>query len=509
MPTTHSLARRGQRRRTVLAGAVAAALAAGTITTTASATTVPAGDPDATVVVGFVLEPENLDIITTAGAALDQVLLDNVYETLLESDDAGTVRPGLADLAVSDDGLTYTLTLHDGVTFSDGQPLTSADVAWSLETQRTDELANERAKFVSVASVEASDEATVVITLSAPDNLLAFNLSQRAGAVLQEGASDLRTTAVGTGPFTLEEWDQGSSITLARNDDYWGEAPQVAEVVFQYIPDPNAAVNALRDGDVDLFTAVNTDLVGEFADDPDWVLTTGPTNGEFTLGYNNAGEVLSDVRVRQAISRAIDKEGLLELYSGYGTVIGGPLPPFDPAYEDLTDINAYDPESAQALLEEAGYGDGLELTFVIPNFYPTFVADYVVSELAEVGVTVTVEPVEFPAWIEQVFTNHDYDLTAVLHVEAKDIYNYANPDYYWQYDDPAVQDLLARSRSTTDPAEATALVQEAARAIAEAAPVNWLILINDVIVARQGVTGYPTFDVNNRFDASGLQVTDG
>ena len=121
---------------------------------------------------------------------------------------------------------------------------------------------------------------------------------------------------------------------------------------------------------------------------------------------------------------------------------------------------------------------------------------------------VTIQTVEFSVWLDQVFTKHDYDMTVVNHVEPHDIGNYANPDYYWQYDSPEVQDLLSRARTTTDPAESVELTRQAARQIAEDAPVDWLDLGNDIVVSRPGVTGYPTFDVNNRFDASGIVVTD-
>ena len=231
-------------RHRLLTGLAAALACAGVLgVQSAAASTAPAGDPDASVVVGMVLEPGNLDILHTAGAALEQVLLDNIYETLLTSDDGGNVGPGLATLDVSDDGLTYTLTLQDGVTFSDGKPLTSADVKWSLDQARypgapagdgstpaasdattPSAPGNAAGNLASIATVDAPDDSTVVLTLAQPDNLLAFQLSQRGGAVLEEGATDLENSATGTGPFTLEEWNQGSSITLARNDSYWGTA---------------------------------------------------------------------------------------------------------------------------------------------------------------------------------------------------------------------------------------------------------------------------------------------
>ena len=495
---------RSAARRSLLVATTAAFFGASALlTTTASATSVPAGDPDAEVVAGFVIEPTNLNIITQAGAALDQLLLGNIYETLVKSTPDGEISPGLADLEISEDRLTYTLTLHDGVTFHDGDPLTASDVVSTLEQQRE---GNEAARLSRIETVEAPDDATVVITLSEPDNDLAFHLSQRAGAVLNEGATDLENTANGTGPFVLDEWNQGSSITLVRNDDYWGEPASIAAITFQYFTDPNAAANALLDGDIDLHVRIDTDLVEQFEDNPDYVITDGPTNGEFTLGMNNADEVLSDQRVRQAITQAIDKQGLIDLYRGYATLIGAPVPPFEAWYEDLSELYPFDPDAARALLEEAGYADGLELSFVAPNIYPTYALDYVVSQLADVGITVSLETVEFATWIEQVYVNHDYDLTVVLHVEPRDIDNYANPEYYWLYDSAEVQDLLGQARTTQDPDEFVELRRQAAALIAEEAPAVWLLLYNDVTVARAGLSGYPTFDANARFDAYDITV---
>ena len=501
MPRTHSPSRSSLRRGLLLTAAVS--LSIGAVATTASATTVPAGDPDAEVVAGFVIEPTNLDIITQAGAALDQLLLGNIYETLVKSTPEGEISPGLAELEISEDRLTYTLTLQEGVTFHDGDPLTASDVAWTVEQQRG---GNEAARLSRVESVEATDDSTVVIQLSEPDNDLAFHLSQRAGAVLNEGATSLENTANGTGPFVLDEWNQGSSITLVRNDDYWGEPASIAAITFQYFTDPNAAANALLDGDIDLHVRIDTDLVEQFEDNPDYVITDGPTNGEFTLGMNNADEVLSDQRVRQAITQAIDKQGLVDLYRGYATVIGAPVPPFEAWYEDLSEVYPFDPDAARALLEEAGYADGLELSFVAPNIYPTYALDYVVSQLADVGITVNLETVEFPTWIDRVYVNHDYDLTVVLHVEPRDIDNYANPEYYWLYDSAEVQDLLGQARTTPDPEEFVELRRQAAAQIAEEAPAVWLLLYNDVTVARAGLSGYPTFDANARFDAFDITV---
>jgi peptide/nickel transport system substrate-binding protein len=515
------------RTRRLLAASVACALAlvacaddddddAGTATTTpaASATdsapatggSAPAGG-DQEVVVGAVLEPTSLDIVTVDGAALDQILLDNIYETLLKLDETGEIGPGLAAMPeVSEDGTVYTFTLQEGVTFHSGEPLTSADVVWSLDAQRA-EGANESERLAGITSVEAPDESTVVVTLSEPDNDFLFGMTRRAGAVLQADATGLENSANGTGPFTFVEWNVGSSITLARNDAYWSEPPSIGGLTFLYFTDPNAAVNAFTTGDVDILTGVNTDLVGPLQENPDYVVNEGTTNGEFTLGMNNGREPFSNPDVRKAVRQAIDKEGYKELNNGFGTLIGGPVPPTDPWYEDLTGLVPYDPDAARAALEAAGHGAGLDITLLWPNFYPITNAEYVASQLGEVGINVTIEPVEFSVWLEQAFTNKDYDMTAVLHVEARDISNYANPDYYWQYDNPDVQQLIGDAKVSTDEDEAVELLKQAARQIAEDSPVDWLILAPDLTVSTPDITGYPTNDTASRFDASGITVS--
>ncbi len=485
------------------------------VATTAAGSPAPSGSASAPaggggeVVVGAVLEPTSLDLVTQAGAALDQILLDNIYETLLTANAEGEVEPGLTELPeISDDGLVYTFTIPDGVTFHSGEPLTSADVAWSLDAQRA-EGANQAERLSSIASVEAPDEQTVIVTLSQPDSGLLYTLTRRGGAVLQADATGLANTANGTGPFRFEEWNVGSSITLSRNDDYWGDAPAISGVTFLYFTDPNAAVNAFTTGDVDILTGVNTDLVAPLQENPDYVVNEGTTNGEFTLGFNNLREPFTDPNVRKALRQAIDKEGVLELSNGFGTIIGGPVPPSDPWYEDLTGVAPYDPEAARTALRDAGVAEGTALTLTYPNIYAINAAEYVASQLADVGLDVTIETVEFSVWLEQVFTNKDYDMTVVLHVEPRDIGNYANPEYYWQYDSPQVQQLINDATASLDPDEASELLQQAARQISEDSPVDWLLLFADLTVSTPDVTGYPTDDTASRFDASGITIGGG
>ncbi|MFT4157102.1 MAG: ABC transporter substrate-binding protein [Microbacterium sp.] len=496
-------------RRLALVSVIAAtAVILSACTSTApkpAATSEGTPDPDATLQVGLVLEPTNLDIRHTSGAALEQILIDNIYEGLVSRTQDNEIEARLAsDYTVSADGLTYTFAVRDGVTFHNGSPLTSADVVSSFETVRTDATVQGNAEFADVASITAPDAATVVITLNTPNQNFLFALTGPAGLVFQTGdTTDLKTAENGTGPFTLTRWSKGSAITFSRNDAYWGEKAGVAEVEFQYIPDFTAGVNTALDGGVQVLTAVDPNLVSQF-DGTDFTLTTGRTTDKATLAFNNKKAPLDDVRVREALRLAIDHEALIEAV-GAGTPLYGPIPELDPGYEDLSDVVSYDPDKAKELLKEAGQED-LSLTLTIPSFYGTTVPKVLISDFAKVGVTLDVDSVEFPAWLEDVYTNHDYDLSFVLHVEPRDFANFANPDYYFGYDNSEVQSLYAQALQSVDAEESAELLAQAAKLVSEDHAADWLYNGATITAVSQGVSGFPTDSINSRIDLAGVTV---
>ncbi|MBL7498486.1 ABC transporter substrate-binding protein [Frankia sp. CNm7] len=510
--------RLGARRRRGRLALTAVAAAAGLVLAACggdAASDDPAGavgggtaDPNATVVVGLVLEPSTLDITTGSGVAIAQVLLNNVYQGLLERDDEGNITPKLAsEYKLSDDGLTYTFTLRDGVTFHDGTPLTASDVVASLSKVIAPGSTNPNAgDFASLESVTSPDPKTVVLKLKSRDANFTFWLTGPAGAVLKDGATDLAETAVGTGPFTFDSWKHGDSITLVRNDSYWGDQAGVAEVVFRYITDVNAQNNAVKTGQVDIGAILDSDLLDAYEGDPNFTIVKGSTTDKFTLGFNNAKAPLSDERVRHAIRQGIDKDGLLKTF-GQGIRIGSDVPPLDPWYEDLTSIDKYNPENAKKLLADAGFASGLDLTLTVPNIYPSTISEYIVSQLEEIGVNVTIRSVEFPTWLTDVFTNHDYDLSLVDHAEPRDLGNYAKTNYYWGYNDPEAQRLYQAAVTATTDAERDTNFKALARLVSEKAVSDWLLLGESIQVARTGISGYPENNTSSRFDASKIVVT--
>lgn len=495
-------------RRLALISALAATaviLSACSGTPEPAATSTSAPDPDAVLQVGLVLEPTNLDIRHTSGAAIEQILIDNIYEGLVTRTQENEIEGRLAsDYKVSDDGLTYTFTLNDGITFHDGTALTSADVVASYETVRTDATVQGNAEFASVASITAPDATTVEIVLSEPNQNFLFALTGPAGLVFKTGdATDLKTAENGTGPFTLTRWNKGSTITFARNDDYWGEKAGVAEVEFQYIPDFTAGVNAALAGDVQVLTAVDPNLASQL--EGDFTLTKGRTTDKATLAFNDKKAPLDDVRVREALRLAIDHDALIEAV-GAGTTLYGPIPELDPGYEDLSDVISYDPEKAKELLAEAGQED-LELTLTIPSFYGTTVPKVLISDFNKVGVTLKVNSVEFPTWLEDVYTNHDYDLSFVLHVEPRDFGNFANPDYYFGYDNAEVQDLYSQAQAEVDPDKSAELLAKAARIVSEDHAADWLYNGATITAVSPTVSGFPEDSINSRINLADVTVS--
>ncbi len=496
------------RRTTVAAAALLAAGALLLSACTGSSSPSPSGstaaaDPDTTVAVRLVLEPSNLDIRETAGAALDQILIDNVYQGLVSrTPDQEIVDTLASSHEISADGLTYSFTLREGVTFHDGQELTPQDVVWSLQQVKDTATYRDSDRLKNVTSIAANGQ-DIILTLSAPDSTLLWNLTGRAGLVFKEGDTiDRKTKANGTGPYALTDWKQGDSITLKRNDAYWGDKAKVAEVVLDFIPDTQAALSGALAGELDVVTGFDATLKDQIEADGAFSLVLGQSTDKGTLAMNSTKGPLADKRVRQAIRQAIDKNSIVEAL-GAGQTLYGPIPELDPGYEDLESTAPFDPDAAKKLLAEAGAED-ITLTLTIPSFYGTTVSQILVSNLDDVGITLKVNAVEFSAWLNDVYINKNYDLSFVLHTEAHDFENWANPDYYFTYDNPEVQALYAKSVAATDPDQAADFLKQAAKIVASDQAADWLYNGASVVAVAPTVTGFPTVNTNERMNLADL-----
>ena len=264
-------------------------------------------NPDASIRIGSLYEPQNLDNTAGAGQGINEAFNGNVYEALFTLTDAGEVQPGLvAEQNVSDDGLSYTFKLRPGVTFHSGDPLTAADVKYSIERVTAEQSKSSRKKsLATISAIETPDDQTVVVKLSERSISLPYNLSYVW--IVNDAAKDLNASEDGTGPYRLEEWRRGSSLALTRNDKYWGTAPTNGEVVFQYFTDATALNNALLTGAVDIITSVQSpDSIAQFKDNPDFTVTAGQSTTKELLAFNDRVAPFDNVKVRKAIARAIE-----------------------------------------------------------------------------------------------------------------------------------------------------------------------------------------------------------
>lgn len=424
------------------------------------------------ITIGMQLEPPNLDPTGGAAAAIDEVVYANVFEGLTRYQSDGSIAPALAESwDVSADGTVYTFNLRQGVKFHDGTDMTAEDVKFSLDRARAEESTNaQKALFAGIADVSVVDDATVQVTLSAPNGGFVTNMAWGdAVIVAPESIESAATNPVGTGPFKFGRWVQGDRVELVENPDYWGEKPALKSATFKFISDPTAAFAAVMAGDVDAFPGYPApETLAQFAADPRFQLLIGSTEGETILSMNNKSDKLSDVRVRRAIAQAINRQEIIDgAMFGYGTPIGTHFAPHNPDYVDLTAQSAYDPEMSKKLLAEAG-AENLTLTLKLPPpSYARRGGEIIAAQLRTVGIETEISNLEWAQWLEQVFRGKDFDLSIVSHTEPMDINIYARPEYYFQYDNPEFQSLMNELDLAADPAKRSEILGRAQRMIAD------------------------------------------
>lgn len=449
--------------------------------------------------IGLQLAPTNLDIRTQSGSTLDQLLIGNVYEGLVSRTSRNSVAPGLAkDWGKSADGKTYTFHLNENMHFSNGDRLDASDVAWSIQTMM--ERKYQGSTLIrNFRSVKAAGPRTVVINLSAPYSELLWQLSGRAGLVFDKQARyQPKTEAVGSGPYLVSSYKPGSAVTLTADPRYWGKnRPFLTTITIRYYADTNAGLNALKSGQVQVLAPVSDRLADSLKKDSRFQVKVGNDTDKYVLAFNNKKAPFTDRRVRQAIRFGIDHQAIIRARGGYDLALGGPITQFDPGYEDLTGLYPHDQAKAVQLMKEAGYDKDHPLTISLEyaNIYPSEIGDQLKSQLAEIGVKLTVNRVDFNTWLAEVYQKHDYDLSLVDHNESHDFHQWSQADYYYGYDNPQVQKLYSQALAATTDAERDSRLAQAARLVSQDAAADWLFNYRVVTAWRQGVHGFPT-DLN-------------
>ncbi len=452
--------------------------------------------PGGTAIVVLGSDPEHLNAAISTGYPVGAVGA-SLYSALVYQDAEGAVHGELAESwTVSDDNLVYTFTLRDA-TFHDGTPVTSADVVFTMESLLAPNHGRFQRAFAEMASLEAPDARTVVITLNRPYAPLLGLLTVFDAPVLPkhlyEGTDPLTNPAneapVGSGPFQFVEWVRGERVELARFDEYFLEPALLERLIYRIVPQDVARSTALEVGEADLvwgFYMPTSDL-GRLEANPDVAVWKGLTIPSlYFMFVNNDHPQLGDARVRQAIFHAIDREQIVEqAQGGLGEVAGGPFGAgFRYAYTEATDYRTlypHDPERARALLAEAGVSD-LTLRFVYDSARGAFAAaaEIMRDNLRQVGITLDVQPVERSVMVERVY-GRDYDLTLQSFTSSGDpaigyhrIYLAAEPGTNFVnatgYANADVDRLLTEAAGLADQDARAALYAEALAILAQDVP---------------------------------------
>jgi len=441
-------------------------------------------------------EPPGLDLTATPASATAAVVFYNIQEALVKVDRHGRLVPWLAERWHTTDNRNYTFFLKRGVHFHNGRELKAADVKYVIERAMNPETKHPYpGYYAAIGDIIVKDDYTITFSLKSLNANFILNLARQGSVIYPREAVDtLKSDPVGTGPFKLAEWVRGDRIVLTRNPDYHLKGlPRLDRVVFRFIPDPNATLAALKAGDIDASVfGLGPEHVQEVQKDARFQVVVGDTTNDVILAMNNSRKPYADVRVRRAITHAINKQDVLQgAMFGLGRILGSNVDPLNPYYVDVSGLMPYDPARAKKLLAEAGYPNGFETVLkVAPQYYYTVrTGEIIANHLAKVGVKVRIEQIEWGQWIARVWREADYDLTIIGHAEAWDIENYAKPTYYFRYDSPEFQTLFKESEVTLDDKARRELYARMQKKLVEDAPVVWLYMHPRLVVAKKGVAG--------------------
>lgn len=425
------------------------------------------------VVLAMTLEPPGLDPTAGAASAIAEVVQYNVFETLTKIKPDGSVGPLLAESwTVTPDQKTWTFKLRRDVKFHNGEPFSSANVKLSFERAADAKSTNkDKANFTNMESVTTPDANTVIIKLKDADPDFLFLMGQATAIIVDPKSMATNATApVGTGPYTVGQWVKGSSIVLNKWPAYRNaSAVAMNRVTFRFISDPAAQVASLLSGDVDAFPRVAAARsLEQFKADSRFAVMTGASRAKAIVAINHRKKPLNDVRVRRAIAAAIDRKAVIQgAADGFGTPIGSHYAPSSFGYVDTTGINPFDINKAKALLAEAGVKTPLELSLKLPPPpYARQGGEVIAAQLAKIGIIAKIENVEWAQWLSGVYTNKNYDLTLIAHVEPFDLGNYAKVGYYWQYESPLFTETYTKMRGVGNKDERAKMIGDLQRMLA-------------------------------------------
>ena len=493
--------------------ALALTLLAGCGKSSAPAAATPADTPTASdaaerpneLSIGVAQDFDSLDPHHATAAGTKEVLF-NVFEGLVKPTSEGQLVPAVAsDVKVSDDGLTYTFTLRQGVKFHNGDTVDMQDVVFSIDRNRV--AAEGGAALIPALGVIEDlsyDDTTLTLKLSEPSLEL---LSYLTLAIIPADYDQQETAPVGTGPFKFVSREAQDNMVLERFADYWGTPAKLDKVTFRIIENVEGLVMGLQSGALDLVMHLTSNETAQLSD-KDFHVEEGSMNLVQALYLNNAVKPFDDVRVRQALCYGVDKQGIIDrAFDGYGIPLGTSMfPSFGKYYdESLTDYYTHDVEKAKELLTEAGYPNGFDMTISVPSNYQPHVdtAEVIKEQLKDIGVNVTILPVEWGVWLSDVYGAREYQstitgLTSDNMTARKLLERFGSQigNNFTNYNNSEYDEILAKAVTSTSDEEQTALYRQLEVNLTENAANVYIQDMADLVAVRNGVEGltfYPLY----------------
>ena len=361
---------------------------------------------------------ETLDPHNMVAAGTKEIFF-NVFEGLVKPDADGNIVPAVAsEIAVSDDGLTYTFTIREGVKFHDGSLVTAQDVEYSMKKCADIEGKNPMIPaLLNVSGVAATDDTHVEITLENPDNDFLANIATVSAAIIPANNADPAANAIGTGPYKYVSRSPLENVIFEKNAEYWGEQANIENVTFKICANPDTIPMELEGGTIDMIAHITNAQKSQINGDKFEVLS-GTMNLVQALYLNHNFEPFKNADVRKAMCYAVDKNEILNFVSdGEGVKIGSSMyPNFRKYYdESLGDYYYHDVDKARELLKKAGYADGFSFDITVPSNYVQHVdtATVIKEQLAEVGITANIKQVDWDTWLNETYIGRNYDATVI------------------------------------------------------------------------------------------------
>lgn len=457
-------------------------------------------------------EPASWNYYEVAANALRVPTFKNVQETVVELTEEGTIVPYLAESwEISEDGLVYTFTIRQGVKFHDGSDLDSADVAYSMKINAVSPNSKLSAAHANVKSVEAPDANTVVITLKKVSSTFLKELGQSAGYVVPENFlddNDANTTMIGTGPYVFGEYKPGTSLTMTRFADYWGELPFFETLIWNFFTDETASLNGMLADEFDLNVAIldaGIERVDTFASDPKFKVTLQGATENSYMWLNINDKRFQDIRVRQAIAHAINREDAITVYKGNARPTCLMVIPDSEPYNSDYCPYPYDVEKAKALLAEAGFADGMEIDYPFPTVasHP-FTMEVLTSQLAAVGITVKGRGEDLTTWLDKTWTKGGYEMGEIR--DSAGILQFGckgGREPLGKSSSLCIkefEDKLALADAFANYDEHLAAMSDLVKEFADLAWVTAIAAVQVPMISRADLTGVPAVRVNDGVD---------